>query len=79
MQVAAYIKAIGRDFEKPTVKQQLAAIRMLFDCLVTARSSPSIPRKPYAAPSTHSQQLANGFCPGWSGLQICPQQVHFFD
>ena len=29
--VAAYIEALGQDFEKPTVKQHLAAIRMLFD------------------------------------------------
>jgi hypothetical protein len=31
MHVAAYIRALGKDFEKPTVKQHLAAIRMLFD------------------------------------------------
>ena len=33
--VGAYLKAIGSAFEKPTVKQHLAAIRMLFDWLVT--------------------------------------------
>ena len=32
LHVAAYIEALGKDFEKPTVKQHLAAIRMLFDC-----------------------------------------------
>lgn len=37
MHVAAYIKAMGADFEKPTVKQHLAAIRMLFDWLVTGQ------------------------------------------
>jgi site-specific recombinase XerD len=37
MHVAAYIRALGKDFEKPTVKQHLAAIRMLFDWLVTGR------------------------------------------
>jgi integrase/recombinase XerC len=31
LHVAAYIEALGKDFEKPTVKQHLAAIRMLFD------------------------------------------------
>ena len=36
LHVAAYIEALGKDFEKPTVKQHLAAIRMLFDWLVTA-------------------------------------------
>src|ERR1700721_2907935 len=35
--VAAYIEALGKDFEKPTVKQPLAAIRMLFDWLVTGQ------------------------------------------
>ena len=34
MHVAAYIRALGKDYEKPTVKQHLAAIRMLFDWLV---------------------------------------------
>src|SRR3984957_13227780 len=37
MHVAAYIRAMGKDFEKPTVKQHLAAIRMLFDWLVTGQ------------------------------------------
>ena len=31
LHVAAYIEGLGKDFEKPTVKQHLAAIRMLFD------------------------------------------------
>jgi site-specific recombinase XerD len=39
LHVAAYIEALGKDFEKPTVKQHLAAIRMLFDWLSPARSS----------------------------------------
>jgi site-specific recombinase XerD len=37
LHVAAYIEALGTDFEKPTVKQHLAAIRMLFDWLVTGQ------------------------------------------
>ena len=37
LHVAAYVKAMGRDFEKPTVKQHLAAVRMLFDWLVTGQ------------------------------------------
>jgi site-specific recombinase XerC len=32
-----HIEALGKDFEKPTVKQHLAAIRMLFDWLVTGQ------------------------------------------
>jgi site-specific recombinase XerD len=37
LHVAAYIEGLGKDFEKPTVKQHLAAIRMLFDWLVTGQ------------------------------------------
>src|SRR5271165_1509851 len=37
LHVAAYVEALGKDFEKPTVKQRLAAIRMLFDWLVTGQ------------------------------------------
>jgi site-specific recombinase XerD len=35
LHVAAYIEALGARMAKPTVKQHLAAIRMLFDWLVT--------------------------------------------
>jgi integrase/recombinase XerD len=34
LHVAAYIEGMQNDFEKPSVKQHLAAIRMLFDWLV---------------------------------------------
>ena len=37
LHVAAYVEALGKDFEKPTVKQHLAAVRMLFDWLVTGQ------------------------------------------
>jgi hypothetical protein len=37
LHVAAYIEAFGGNLEKPTVKQHLAAIRMLFDWLVTGQ------------------------------------------
>ena len=35
LHVAAYIEALQRNYEKPSVKQHLAALRMLFDWLVT--------------------------------------------
>jgi len=35
LHIAAYIEQLQASFEKPTVKQHLAAIRMLFDWLVT--------------------------------------------
>jgi site-specific recombinase XerD len=37
LHIAAYVEAMTRDFEKPSVKQHLAAIRMLFDWLVTGQ------------------------------------------
>ena len=37
LHVAAYIEVLGNNFEKPTVKLHLAAIRVLFDWLVTGQ------------------------------------------
>ena len=37
MYVAAYVEQLGQTHSKPTVKQHLAAIRMLFDWLVTGQ------------------------------------------
>ena len=37
LHVAAYIEGLLHDYEKPTVKQHLAAIRMCFDWLVTGQ------------------------------------------
>src|ERR1700683_2187343 len=37
LHVAAYIENLGQSMSKPTVKQHLAAIRMLFDWLVTGQ------------------------------------------
>jgi site-specific recombinase XerC len=37
LHVAAYIEAMQNGFEKPSVKQHLVAIRMLFDWLVTGQ------------------------------------------
>ncbi len=37
LHVAAHVEAMAKDFEKPTAKQRLAAIRMLFDWLVTGQ------------------------------------------
>ena len=41
--VAAYIEQLGQSHSKPTVKQHLAAIRMLFDWLVTGQVIPTNP------------------------------------
>ena len=55
MHVAAYIRGLGKGFEKPTVKQHLAAIRMLFDGSSPARWSRPIPRMRCAGRSTSSR------------------------
>jgi len=41
--VAAYIEQLGQEMSPPSVKQHLAAIRMLFDWLVTGQVAPSNP------------------------------------
>ena len=41
--VAAYVEHMQADYEVPTVKQHLAAIRMLFDWMVTGQVLPSNP------------------------------------
>ena len=41
--VAAYVEQLGRERSKPTVKQHLAALRMLFDYLVTGQVVPHNP------------------------------------
>lgn len=43
MHVAAYIETIGKNLSRPTVKLQLAAIRMLFDWLVVGQVVPFNP------------------------------------
>ena len=43
MHVAAYIEQLGTVASKPTVKQHLAAIRMLFDWLVVGQVMPTNP------------------------------------
>ncbi len=43
MHVAGYVEQLGRVRSKPTVKQHLAAIRMLFDWLVTGQVIPVNP------------------------------------
>jgi integrase/recombinase XerC len=43
LHVAAYIEQLGRERSAPTVKQRLAAIRHLFDWLVTGQVMPVNP------------------------------------
>ncbi len=48
--VAAYVEHLGRERSKPTVKQHLAALRMLFDYLVTGHVVPTNPAAPVRGP-----------------------------
>jgi len=43
VRVAAYIEQLAKEMSPPSVKQQLACIRMLFDWLVTGQVMPSNP------------------------------------
>jgi integrase/recombinase XerC len=53
LHVAAYIEQLGRERSAPTVKQRLAAIRHLFDWLVTGQVMPINPASSVRGP-THS-------------------------
>jgi site-specific recombinase XerD len=48
--VGAYVKILGEKFEKPTVKQHLAAIKMLFDWLVVGQAVVMNPAHPVRGP-----------------------------
>ena len=61
--VAAYIEELGQREAKPTVKQHLAALRMLFDYLVTGQVPPMNPayavRGPkYVVKTGHTPELS---------------------
>jgi site-specific recombinase XerD len=49
--VAAYIEKLGKELSRPSVKLQLAAIRMLFDWLVTGQVIPVNPAHSVRGPS----------------------------
>jgi site-specific recombinase XerD len=49
--VALYVEELQHSFSKPTVKQHLAAVRMLFDWLVTGQVTRTNPRMRYAGQS----------------------------
>lgn len=51
MTVAAYIEQLGQSQSKPTVKQHLAAIRMLFDWLVVGQVLPTNPASSVRGPA----------------------------
>lgn len=51
MTVAAYVEELGHTQSKPTVKQHLAAIRMLFDWLVVGQVLPSNPASSVRGPT----------------------------
>jgi site-specific recombinase XerD len=51
MTVAAYVEQLGNTQSKPTVKQHLAAIRMLFDWLVVGQVLPTNPASAVRGPT----------------------------
>ncbi|HXN45179.1 MAG TPA: phage integrase N-terminal SAM-like domain-containing protein [Bryobacteraceae bacterium] len=50
LHVAAYIEILGTRLAKPSVKQHLAAIRMLFDWLVVGQAAATNPGAPVRGP-----------------------------
>ena len=64
LHVAAYVEQLGRSFEKPTVKQHLAAVRMLFDWLaadgILAEGSRALRRSVRRAPATSGRHPQAG-------------------
>ena len=48
--VAAYVEQLGETLSKPSVKQQLATIRMLFDWLVVGQVVPTNPASSVRGP-----------------------------
>jgi site-specific recombinase XerD len=48
--VGAYVEQMGRELSAPTVKQQLAAVRMLFDWLVVGQVVPHNPASAVRGP-----------------------------
>jgi Protein of unknown function (DUF1501) len=59
MHAAAYIEALGDTVAKPTVKQHLAAIRMLFDWLVVGQVLDMNPAHAVRGLSTSSKRAAH--------------------
>jgi site-specific recombinase XerC len=55
LHVAAWIEALGRELAAPSVKQQLAGVRHLFDWLVTGHIVPVNPAGSVRGPA-HSQR-----------------------
>src|SRR6202451_2573384 len=49
--VATYIETLGKTHSAPGVKQQLAAVRMLFDWLITGQVVPSNPASAVRGPT----------------------------
>lgn len=60
--VAAFVELQLKFQSKPTVKVRLAALRMLFDWMVSARSFPSIPLTPCAVRNTPSGEARRRCC-----------------
>jgi integrase/recombinase XerC len=60
LHVAAYIEQLGRERSAPTVKQPLAAIRHLFDWLVTGQVMPVNPASSVRGPSHSGHSNGEG-------------------
>ena len=71
LHVAAYVEALGKEFEKPMVKQHLAAIRMLFDWLVVGQIVATNPAHSVRGPKPVAR-WAVGLAHRRRGCVACP-------
>ena len=62
LHIGAYVEALTRRHSAPTAKQRLAAIRMLFDWLVTGQIVPTNPAGSVRGPQACRQSRQNS-CP----------------
>src|SRR3546814_13042535 len=74
LHVAAWIEALGREVSAPTDKQQLAAVRHLFDWLVTGQVMPTNPAAQERGPA-HSVRPGKQPALGAGGALATPAVV----
>ena len=71
LHVAAYVEQLGRERSAPTVKQRLAAIRHLFDWLVTGQVMPVNPASSVRGPLAQREARQDAGARSLGGARAC--------
>ena len=71
--VAAWVKELQQTHGAPGVKQQLAAVRMLFDWLITGQIVPMNPAAAVRAPNTSSRPAKRRCSMAKNGVNYSPR------